>query len=245
MTNFTLSGYGGTYINDTAPLSDAGYVDRTGVVDAVELQPGGSYGGTETNNYSQYMNTSIWIDFNDNGVFESPELVTAPFGYTGSFSYSFSYTMTLPLTISSGYHRMRVRNIENGGYNIPDPVIDACNYNQSSGGTTYYNYSGQAWDYEVNIIPLPSCSGTPVSGIATATPGLVCTSNTFALNLSGLGAVGSLSFQWQWSPDSLSWAYISGATTGIYTTTQSSETYYRCVVLCTASGDSAYSGGMG
>jgi len=83
---------------------------------------------------------SVWIDYNQNGVFETSEklgnvtLGAAP--ATGTISF------TVPLAAALGSTRMRVREV----YATPD--IDPC---------FTYNY-GETEDYNVNILPVQYCS---------------------------------------------------------------------------------------
>jgi gliding motility-associated-like protein len=83
------------------------------------------------------------------------------------------------------------------------------------------------------------CSGAPGAGTATATPSSVCLGENFTLSLTGNTVASGLSYQWQSSPDNVSWTNITGATTFSYTTTQSVTTYYRCVVTCANGGASS------
>jgi hypothetical protein len=88
-----------------------------------------------------------------------------------------------------------------------------------------------------------ACSGTPNAGTATTTAStLICAGASFTLDLTGSTQASGLSYQWQSSPDSITWTNISGANTRSYTTTQSQALqYYRCVVTCNNSAVSSNS----
>ncbi|WP_144282891.1 fibronectin type III domain-containing protein [Chryseobacterium echinoideorum] len=95
--------------------------------------------------------------------------------------------------------------------------------------------------------PVP-CTGTPTAGtVSPSSQTLVSGQTPAMLSLSGYssGALG-LSFQWQQSPDNSSWSNVTagtGATTTFYTPVAFAGTtmYYRCVVTCTNSSQSANS----
>ena len=88
--------------------------------------------------------------------------------------------------------------------------------------------------------PLP-CAGAPTAGAASAPAG-ACSGVNFVLSLSGYtsGASG-ITFQWQSSPDGITYTNMAGATTANFTTSQTAATFYQCIVTCTTSGLSAIS----
>ncbi len=100
---------------------------------------------------------AAWIDYNDNGIFESSELIgatptTIGSGVTtGQINASSSFTIALACTPPAGVHRMRIRGVfsQNG------PTIDPC---------SSYAY-GETEDYLITIAPAPTC---PAPGLMTA-----------------------------------------------------------------------------
>jgi hypothetical protein len=102
---------------------------------------------------------------------------------------------------------------------------------------------GQAEDYTIIVIPPTPCAGTPTAGASTSTStSLGCAGIPFTLGLSGSVLASGLSYQWQSSPDNLTWTNITGATSQSYTTTQTQAIrYYRCVITCTSGGANANS----
>lgn len=84
-----------------------------------------------------------------------------------------------------------------------------------------------------------ACSGTPTAGSAAASVTSGCSSYTTALSLSGATGGCGITYQWQSSPDNSTWSNIAGATSVTYTATVSSNTYYRCVLTCAGSSNSA------
>ncbi len=77
------------------------------------------------------------------------------------------------------------------------------------------------------------CTGTPSPGNTIASSNPVCSGISFTLSLQNPSASGT-TFQWQSSPDGTTWTDIAAATNATLATTQTVETYYQCLVTCTA-----------
>ena len=113
-----------------------------------------------------------------------------------------------------------------GGSSFTDPVL-------ATGVTHTRGYNTGCG---VVIINVPGCTGTPTAGTSTATVTTGCGSYTSILNLTGSSAGAGITYQWQSSPDGITWTNIPGGTTLPFTVTVSATTYYRCIVTCTISG---------
>lgn len=84
----------------------------------------------------------------------------------------------------------------------------------------------------VEITDTVLCVSPPYAGNAFSNPAFACPSSSFTLMLDGTsGGIGEM-YQWQSSPDGVTWTDIPGATTIPFTTTQASASYYQCVVTC-------------
>ena len=167
---------------------------------------------------------SVWIDYNQNGVFNTNEWAQV---YTTGTSGTI--TITIPATAATGVTRMRIRSRATAGSN--------------GSGSACTNFgSGETEDYCINIIPLVPCSGMPTPGNTITSANAVCSGTNFTLSLSGSPITGSgIQYQWQSSTDSLAWNDISGATNATLTTTHSATQWYRCSVTCTNSSQVAFS----
>jgi PKD repeat protein len=101
---------------------------------STNLVPGNAYTITlSPGTYSSGNNISVWIDFNQNGVFETTEkLGNVNVGATPATG---TINFTVPASATSGTTRMRVREVWNNS------SFDAC---------TSYSY-GETEDYNVNI----------------------------------------------------------------------------------------------
>jgi PKD repeat protein len=114
---------------------------------STDLSPGTAYSITlSPGTYGSGNNISVWIDYNQNGVFESPEklgnLNIPPTPATGTLAF------TVPANAPPGITRMRVREV----YYFSD--FDACSE----------QYFGETEDYNVNILPVEYCTPTYVVG---------------------------------------------------------------------------------
>lgn len=122
----------GSTMSNGSGCSSAGYGVFTTPV--LNVTPGLSYNFSGTllsTIYNEHI--SIWIDINNNGVFDSSEKL---FTTTTSLNTSFSGSFTIPANISLGNHRLRLRC----RFNSPcdDPCIS-------------YSY-GETEDYFINVI---------------------------------------------------------------------------------------------
>ena len=146
---FHTTGAFGTSIIDnhhtTGTLSTPHYyTDETGSM-SVTYSEGGTYYVnllTSSGGSSPLLGNTIWIDFNNDGVFSTSETVGYRTMYAGSGG-STTDTITIPSTANPGIHRMRFVQIYNSAYHYPPTYpMDAC--------TPSYYY-GETRDYTVNI----------------------------------------------------------------------------------------------
>jgi len=172
-----------------------------------------------TNNPSWGQGYKIWVDWNQNGLFTDAGeqmfsgAATTPGGATVSNSF------TVPLTATPGPTRMRVRCV------YASTTFTPC------GLVTY----GEVEDYGFTVTAAAPCAGVPTAGSTTG-PASVCPATSFTLGLSATTSGSGVTYQWQNSPDNITYTNIGGATSAGYSTTQSVATYYQCIVTCTSSG---------
>jgi len=170
--------------------------------------------------------TKIYIDYNQNGVFEpalgeeayvSPSFSTGPNFQTGNIS--------IPITADTGLTMMRVINSETSAASSISPC----------GNTNYYY--GETEDYYINVTAAVACSGTPTAGAATGTA-LICPNTAFSVAATSATSASGITYQWQSSPAGLNtWTDIVGATTMSYgaPTGITTSTDYRMYLVCTNS----------
>ncbi len=234
-TTVNLVGLSGS-ISDNAACDGSGYKDRTTL--SCTLLAGSTYTLSEsfttgTSSYSDY--SQWWIDFNNDGTFQTSESVG---GNTTAFNTG-TVTLTIPSTgISAGTYRMRGVCDYNGSGHVY-PSMSPC--------MTGYNY-GEARDYKVIIVVPTACSGTPTAGSISATATSGCAPVSSTLSLPGTAGVTGLGYQWYSSATGAggSFSAISGATNSTYASVSTASssvtpTYYNCVVTCLSSSASATS----
>jgi hypothetical protein len=178
-----------------------------------------------TNCPSWSQGQKIWVDWNQDGTFNSTnELVhngaaTVPGGAITAGNF------TIPITATTGTTRMRVRCV------FANTVFDACS-SQSF---------GEYEDYNFTVVAAVPCSGTPNAGTAVATPAAPCPGASVVLNAQGASLNTGLSYQWQ-EFDAVTSTWINaiggtGATTPTYNTPGITGTIqYRLQLTCTNAG---------
>ncbi|NUY81878.1 hypothetical protein HUK80_13320, partial [Flavobacterium sp. MAH-1] len=176
--------------------------------------------GNDTTNYC-----AVWIDFNQNGVFESSEGVASTATSGGSTTANGTSIVSLPVPLSAipGKTRMRVR----GGEDVPVLLTQACGASSDA--------DGEAEDYFVNIVVAPNCSGTPAAATASASQSSLCISGSVVLTATNIpsGAIG-LSTQWY---NTVTGAIAGTVNSATYTTpTLTANASYFLRVTCADSG---------
>lgn len=206
-----------------------GYSDSTSsAFTIVNLTAGNTYSlqaNIGNSGFGGNMIAGAWIDYNQNGIFDTYE-----FTYLGNGgAQTYSNTLTVPVTASSGFVRMRLK-IDAISSSVT-ATLDPCNNNNFS---TY----GQILDYKVNITAAPACTGTPSAGIAISSSSAVCNNTSIILDLTYNSVASDITYQWQSSLDGgATWVNIGSAqnTIPLSITSQSIATYYRCITTCTNS----------
>jgi len=161
---------------------------------------------------------SLWIDYNQNGTFESSEWVQI---CTNASTATVSFTVPAGATV--GTTGMRIRSRGNG------------NINGSGDACTNFG-SGETEDYTITIASPVPCNGTPTAGTATASPASVCYNGSSVLSLTGATVASGLSYQWQsFNTTTSTWGNVGTASIspGYNTGPLTATTQYRCIVTCT------------
>ena len=126
------------------------------------LQAGTSYGIQITYGSFASQHCAVWIDFNENGVFETPgERVGFTTAASTSSFETAAFTLSLPCNPTPGVKRMRVRNV----YFTAGNTIDPC---------ANYGY-GETEDYNVTVSAPPPCpvpGGLAAGAVTTTTASL-------------------------------------------------------------------------
>ncbi len=163
INNFSTTGAAVNISNLTSGYSTGGYsnVTSTGLTHV----PGGQFSFSTTfNNSTNTFGVAIWVDWNNNMVFEASERVFNTTAYTSNATG----TITIPTSVTPGSYRMRVV----ANYNLANPINPCASFT-----------NGEIEDYTVTIIsapvsPVPTqVAGTPDCIVGTdiettGTPGV-------------------------------------------------------------------------
>ena len=167
---------------------------------------------------------SVWIDYNKDTIFDSTEWVRVCL--TSVANVANLVTITIDPSAQLGDTRMRIRSRATGSTN---GNVSSC--------TTFG--SGATHDYWITIDDVTnSCSGSPTAGTLSTPSTLVCQATLFNICISGGTTELGLKYQWQRSPDGVSWSDMTNDTLEAIVTSQIAATYYRYYVVCTNSGNS-------
>lgn len=201
-----------------------------------QFTPGAGTTATLTtgSTYSVSINTtannieSLWIDYNQNGMFDASE--HSQICTTSTPSVATGYNLAIPVTALTGQTGMRIRTRATGNTNGPG---DAC----SNFG------SGETEDYIVTLVAGSACTGAPNAGTTPSSLG-ICSGQTVAITSAGATSSVGITYQWQESTSATgpftNVTTGNGGTTTAYTTsTLSTAMYYQLVVTCTTSAMSA------
>lgn len=216
-----------TLINNYSGCSPGSYGDYT-YLDAPILNPGESYAFYlgSFSDLPKVMNVKIWIDYNNNGLFDEDELAVEAedINITSSSAGFFKLDFTVPFTAVPGEHRVRVRF---DSQNIDQ--LHAC-----AGG-----FAGETEDYLIVTLPAEDCEGTPTAGIVTDMS--VCKSTEFVIETLGASdPITGIEGQWQSSVDGETWMDIPGAVNTNYIVEGIEEvTYYRYILTCALESDAS------
>ena len=123
-------------------------------------------------------------------------------------------------------------------YTVPTFFNTATNYILFRGTSTYGN---NIYVDNIQVINLAVCSGAPNGGTTVSSLNPVCSGVNFTLSTTGSSVGSGITYQWQSSPDNVTWTNITGATSATLVTNTTAAKYYRLAVLCTNSGLTSYS----
>ena len=152
--NFTLSNL---YNNSEPNEGVAGYKDYSATVAPAQLEAGGSYtasltSGTGSGNHG----AAIWIDYNNNLVFDANEKV-AVIGNTITANATVNFPeFTVPATVQPGIYRLRVQY----QHNKAGADLDPC---------TAASVNAEIEDYAVQILPAGTCERPSALGVSNET----------------------------------------------------------------------------
>jgi hypothetical protein len=194
---------------------------------AATLTTGTTWGSLTSTSTSVYNNTTQGFT------------VTGP-GWEG-------FTLTTPFIYTGGTLQIATDHVKQGtasganNYYYTTVAGKALGWAAGAAGSnaTLLNtatYGNNRPNIRISYIPGTNCNGAPEAGTSFSSSTAVCPSTPFSLSLSGATLASGLTYQWQSSSDGITYTDILGATNSAYSASQTTNTYYQCVVTCTSSG---------
>lgn len=149
------------------PTGDVFYFDHTGTTVDLAIGINSNVQITFVTGYT--YDTNIWIDFNDNYVFEASELVKTGIASTNANPTTLDASFIMPASANLGLHRMRIATADSG---------------QSTPNPCYSGTYGVTLDFNVNVVT-PPCS--PLTFASTTLANCSGTDYFIAIDVTNLG----------------------------------------------------------
>jgi hypothetical protein len=199
---------------------------------ATTLTTGTTWGVLTAGSTSAYNNTNQ--GFMTTGPGWESFVLTTPFIYTGgTLQIMTDHVKTGTASAANPFYRELATGLAIGW------SAGAAGSSATALTTTYGNYRP---NIKIHYIPGNACTGTISAGLTVSSVGAVCPSVPFNLSLSGNTLASGITYQWQSAPSASGpWSNISGATNGAFQASQTVDTWYQCVMVCTGSGSTATS----
>jgi hypothetical protein len=110
------------------------------------------------------------------------------------------------------------------------------------GGTLTSGINNRGFLGSVSFISGTACTGTPNAGITSTTVNPICPSVPFNLSMANATFSSGLTYQWQSAPSATGpWVNITGANASSYLASQLVDTWYQCIVTCSATSSASTS----
>jgi hypothetical protein len=164
-----------------------------------------------------------------------------------------SYVLTTPFIYTGGTLQVMTDHVKAGTASAAIPYYRelatgmAIGWAGAAAGTnattlTAPSYGNNRPNIRIHYVPGTGCTGTITAGLTVSSAGTICPSVPFNLSLSGNTLASGITYQWQSAPSALGpWTNIAGATNGAFQASQTVDTWYQCVLVCTASGSTSTS----
>lgn len=159
---------------------------------------------------------AVWIDYNHNNIYEATEWTSV----CSSCSTQKSQ-ISIPITALPGKTGMRIRC-----------TFTSQSLTAASACSDFGLLGGETEDYIITLGPNTLCAGNPIAGTVISNLANACKNIPFTLTLPNSSPTPGFTYQWQYSTDSINWLNIALGNRFSCTTSQSVNSYYRCIVNC-------------
>jgi hypothetical protein len=175
--------------------------------------------------YNGNVKSSVWIDYNHNGVFEPAEWTQLCL--TSTANTIVTTQVNIPLGALTGLTGMRIRSRAANGTN-----------DSTTSCTTFG--TGETEDYLITINAAQNCISPPTPGIASVNNDTICPTNSVVLTLSGFTSGLGTGIQWISSTDGgNSWNNVNGGNNPTLNNAPNVNTLYACIVTCSGQSDTS------
>jgi hypothetical protein len=159
-----------------------------------------------------------------------------------------SYTLTTPFIYTGGTLQVMTDHIKygtaSGAVNYYREAATGLAVGWAAGAAgsaatalTSASYGNWRPNIKIHYVPGTACSGAVNAGVANTSAAAVCPSVPYSLFLSGGTLASGITYQWQSATTATGpFTNITGAVNSSYQATQTVDTWYQCIVTCTASG---------
>jgi hypothetical protein len=113
----------------------------------------------------------------------------------------------------------------------PGTVASPSNITANNNVSSTANLVGKKYIFTAQ----PQCLGTPDPGNTVASSNSACSDVAFVLSIQNQSNAFNLTYQWQSSPDGISFNNIGNSNANTLTVIQDLATYYQCIVTCNGS----------
>jgi len=164
------------------------------------------------------VKSSVWIDFNQNGIFENSEW--RQIGLTSATGTVVNTSVYVPMNALPGLTGMRVRSRSSNSQN------------DSTSACANFGNSGETEDYLVTIVPSIACTAPPTAGTLSVTDSLTCVGSNVTFSLTGNSSGTGQTYEWASSTDGTTWNVIPGVSDKFYTLNVTGSLYIKCKLTC-------------
>jgi trimeric autotransporter adhesin len=189
-------------------------------------------GGTGTK-YCMYFSTTGVTSSANNDLYLNAPAGTNNYGYFNTAWTTMAGWQGTGFDLSSVSLDPQFVNASAGNFRPANVFLD--NMGAAVGVTSdILNAARSTTTPDIGAIEFASaaCTTPPVPGAVTSTANPVCAGVNFSLSLTGGTAGAGQTYQWQSSPDNVTWTNITGAVSSTYSTMQTASTWYRVSVTC-------------
>lgn len=195
----------------------------------------GATGGITTPNWTVITTGTISVPANG----YVPTFGNIAFTIPASTTYRFAVQSSASIRYSGAAGPPSPNSFSGAGVNLLSGAAQIAAANVGYGGAFPTPGNQPRWfTGAIVFTPQSSACVAPPTGGTTTGPANICPNTAFSLNVSGASSGSGISYQWESSPDNLTYTQINGATTSGYASSGiTSATYFRRKIYC--SGDSA------